>query len=122
MSQPLVIAFIDVDHLKLVNDAEGHAAGDGLLRAVVNALRANLRPQDLIVRYGGDEFICAVTGVDLIETARRFALVNDMLAQTLPYGSVSIGHAQLLDGDSLEDLIARADASMYQSRRSARET
>lgn len=54
----LVVAFIDVDHLKQVNDADGHAAGNALLVAVATALRGELRSYDLILRYGGDEFVC----------------------------------------------------------------
>ena len=54
----LVIAFLDVDGLKNVNDNHGHLAGDALLRLVGETLRANVRPYDVLVRYGGDEF-CA---------------------------------------------------------------
>lgn len=50
--QPLVVVFVDVDHLKTFNDSGGHAAGDRMLVAVATALRSNLRPYDLIIRYG----------------------------------------------------------------------
>jgi len=55
-----VVAFADVDRLKIVNDQEGHAAGDRVLQAVVSAIRTRLRSFDPIIRYGGDEFVCAV--------------------------------------------------------------
>ena len=67
-----VIAFVDVDGMKEVNDRHGHAAGDGVLQTVVWAMRANLRPYDPVIRYGGDEFVCGLGGVDLDEVARRF--------------------------------------------------
>jgi len=63
LAQPLVLAFVDVDHLKAVNDVHGHAAGDRLLVAVTVALRSELRSHDLLVRHGGDEFICAMLGM-----------------------------------------------------------
>ena len=56
----LVVAYVDVNGLKAVNDTRGHAAGDALLARVVAALRSNLRPYELVVRVGGDEFICAL--------------------------------------------------------------
>jgi diguanylate cyclase (GGDEF)-like protein len=58
--QPLVLAFVDVDHLKEINDVHGHAAGDQVLQAVAETLRTTLRGYDLIFRYGGDEFVCAL--------------------------------------------------------------
>ena len=56
----LTIAFVDVDRLKELNDTAGHPAGDRLLHLVVVTLRANMRSYDVIVRYGGDEFLCAM--------------------------------------------------------------
>lgn len=57
---PLTVAFVDVDGLKEANDRKGHAAGDRLLRGVAQALKDGLRGQDLVLRYGGDEFICVL--------------------------------------------------------------
>src|SRR5438552_15052647 len=57
----LVLAFVDVDGLKAVNDSQGHLAGDALLRLLGETLRANVRPYDVIVRYGGDELLCAMS-------------------------------------------------------------
>lgn len=59
--EPFVLAFIDINSLKAVNDRDGHAAGDALLRTVALAIQANLRSYDPIVRVGGDEFICGFT-------------------------------------------------------------
>src|SRR5439155_19047998 len=56
----LMLAFIDVNGLKQVNDSEGHLAGDTLLQLVGQTLRKNVRPYDVVVRYGGDELICAM--------------------------------------------------------------
>ena len=82
----LVLAFVDVDRLKAANDTEGHAAGDQLLRDVVAALKGGLRSYDLVIRYGGDEFLCALPDTD-VETARgRFDEVRKTLAARSPRG------------------------------------
>jgi diguanylate cyclase (GGDEF)-like protein len=120
--QPLVLAFVDVDHLKIINDSRGHAAGDRMLIAAVNALRANLRTYDLITRYGGDEFLCTISGLNVAAATKRFALVNPTLSHEPEHGSVTIGLAALRPGDSPEDLIARADAALYRKRRRQRTT
>ena len=114
--QPLVLAFIDVDHLKEVNDSRGHAAGDRTLREVAHTLRASLRPYDVILRYGGDEFVCALAGIDLPAASKRLALVNAALAQAPEHSSVAIGLAELRPGDSVEALVARADTALLTER------
>lgn len=88
---PLVVAFIDVDGMKAVNDERGHAAGDALLRRVSHALKAKLRPYDVIIRFGGDEFVCGLTGLDLTGAAARMELVHAALTESPDMGSVTVG-------------------------------
>jgi diguanylate cyclase (GGDEF)-like protein len=76
--ETLVVAFVDVDHLKQVNDEHGHLARDNLLRAVGTALREGLRSYDVVVRYGGDEFVCGLPDVGLTEAERRFIDVANL--------------------------------------------
>lgn len=109
----LVLAFVDVDALREVNNRNGHQAGDELLRSVVVAIRSKMRSYEPIVRYGGDEFVCAVGDVDLKHVQERFAVVQESLAEA----SVSVGLAELRPDDTLEDLIARADAALLEARR-----
>lgn len=113
--QPFVLAFIDVDGLKATNDSLGHVAGDQLLRQVVDTIRGHVRSYDLIVRYGGDEFLCGLPDIDLAEAAERFTFVNADLA-AIRQASVTAGIAQLDAHDGLEDLIQRADEALYRER------
>jgi diguanylate cyclase (GGDEF)-like protein len=113
-SQPLTLAFIDVDNLKGTNDSLGHAAGDRLLREAADAIRGRLRSYDLIVRFGGDEFVCGLADMTVQRATRRFELVNADLAAG--GASVTFGLAELGDDDDLAELIARADEAMYRKR------
>jgi diguanylate cyclase (GGDEF)-like protein len=113
--RPVALAFVDADHLKGTNDSLGHAAGDQRLRDTAASIRAHLRPYDLIVRFGGDEFLCALLDATKADAAERFALVTASLAAT-HQTSVTVGIAELEEGDSLEDLIGRADNAMYRER------
>lgn len=110
---PFILAFIDVDGLKATNDSLGHAAGDELLLRVVNAIRDQLRSYDLIVRFGGDEFVCAVLDLDLETTRKRLARAHAALTDEV---SFTMGLAEMRADDSLSDLIARADEELYEKR------
>lgn len=112
----LAVIFLDVDGLKKVNDTEGHSAGDRLLRDTVATLRERLRSYDLIVRYGGDEFLCVLTDSTTADAARTAAaLCQHVKART--GGSVSAGVAVFEPGESVESLVGRADAALYDARR-----
>ena len=110
-----VLAFVDVNNLKVRNDLHGHIAGDHLLRKIADTLRANVRSYDLVVRYGGDEFICGFPALDVNDAAERFAHINEDLASS-DEASVAFGLAELERGDSLTELITRADTLMYANR------
>ncbi len=115
-SDGLVAAYIDVDGLKIVNDERGHAAGDALLREVADGFRRHMRPYDLFVRLGGDEFLCALPGVSEAEARRRFEGLAGELEE-YDGSSVTVGYSELRDGDSANDLVRRADAAMLARRR-----
>ena len=116
--EDLVVAFVDVDGLKAVNDNDGHLAGDSLLVAVADSLRACLRSYDLIMRFGGDEFVCVLPNTDVEHVRRRFADVSNALAAGPTRGSITVGFTELGEDDSAEDLIRRADTDLLAHRRS----
>ncbi|HEX5824432.1 MAG TPA: GGDEF domain-containing protein [Candidatus Limnocylindrales bacterium] len=106
-----VLAFVDVDNLKEVNDRDGHAAGDRVLQTVVTAIRTRLRSFDPIMRYGGDEFVCGLSGTDLREARRRFDSIGVAIQADANVG-ISVGLAALATGDTPERLAQRADTAM----------
>jgi len=114
----LVVAFVDVDGLKAVNDSRGHLAGDALLRLLGETLRANVRSYDVIVRYGGDELLCAMPNVNVGEARARFERIAAVLAAADPDHSVTFGLAEAGPAESLQELISRADADLLEARRS----
>ena len=116
----LVVAFVDVDGLKRVNDGDGHAAGDRLLQTVSRTLRRRLRSYDLVIRYGGDEFLCTMTGAGLDEARAKLALVAAELRAMPGSPAVSVGLAELDadpdQHDSVATLVGRADTALYRGR------
>lgn len=113
--QPFVLAFIDIDGLKAVNDSQGHGAGDQVLRLVVASLRKSLREYDLILRYGGDEFICGMTDLSVEDVEARLVATKRDLADAGM--SFTFGLAAFDGAESLQVLIDRADLAMYEHRR-----
>ena len=115
MGRSMVLAFIDLDGLKATNDSLGHVAGDDRLRRTAESIRAQLRSYDLIVRFGGDEFVCALLDVSLPEVTKRFRDVRTTMLEN-DLGSITVGLTELQIDDSLEDLIVRADKALYEER------
>jgi diguanylate cyclase (GGDEF)-like protein len=114
---PLVIAYVDIVGLKAVNDTHGHAAGDALLQRAVNAIRGYLRSYDLIVRIGGDEFLCVIPGATMDSVCQRFGQIQTALAADPDQCEIRVGFAALAEEDSAAELIKRADAELPASAR-----
>lgn len=112
----LVLAFVDVDGLKMVNDRDGHAAGDALLIGATASIQAELRSYDPVVRFGGDEFVCAIGGTDLESASERFEAIGRRFAETGRDRSITVGLAALRPEDSIEDLLERGDEDLLASR------
>jgi diguanylate cyclase (GGDEF)-like protein len=115
----LVLAFVDVDGLKEVNDTEGHAAGDALLRLVGETVRANVRGYDVLVRYGGDELLCAMPNTTAVDARERFEKIAASLESVGTGHSITYGLAEGESAESLQELIDRADDALLEARRSS---
>jgi diguanylate cyclase (GGDEF)-like protein len=112
--------FIDVDGLKRINDTEGHAAGDSLLADVVAAIRERLRAYDLVIRWGGDEFVCVLPDASRGEAERTLADIEQHVRDRTSGRSVSSGLASLESGDTAASLVDRADQALYARRQVTR--
>ena len=112
----LTLAFLDVDGLKAVNDTRGHARGDLMLIALADVLRAKMREDDVVFRYGGDEFVCAMPFTD-VGVAGGLLLEAWHALHGLGWCPFSAGFAELRPDDDTSTLIARADECLYAGRR-----
>ncbi|NYI41292.1 GGDEF domain-containing protein [Demequina lutea] len=120
---PLTAVMIDVDRFKQVNDTFGHAVGDRVLVAVAKALREGVRAGDVLVRFGGEEFLALLPGAHAADVAARAERWRSTLAELRvaseqgPVGvTVSIGVAEASRGDNPDDLLSRADKAMYEAK------
>jgi len=106
----LAIAYVDVVGLKQVNDNHGHTAGDDLLKCVVGVLRSEMRSYDAIVRVGGDEFVCVMSGAGTASARLRFDAIQ---ARSVDAGcGIRYGIAELRTEDDVATLIDRADHAL----------
>lgn len=123
----LSLLFVDIDHFKRINDLHGHACGDHCLRQVAAALRSMLRAQDVLGRYGGEEFIALLPGTD-VATARGMAERLRIAVEDCQVDwqgahlrlSVSIGVATCLPQETAPALLDRADRALYAAKREGR--
>jgi len=116
----VAVVFIDVDGLKRINDTEGHAAGDALLADVVAAIRERLRAYDLVIRWGGDEFVCVLPDATREEAERTLSDIEQHVRDRTSGRSVSTGLAALEEADTASTLVGRADQALYAGREAVR--
>lgn len=122
-SAPLSLLMLDLDHLKRINDARGHGAGDEALRRFAAVCREHLRADDALGRLGGDEFAMCLPGLGAdAASARGMALLAALAAAStddLPLAA-SIGVAQMRPGENYASLVQRADEALMQAKREGR--
>jgi diguanylate cyclase (GGDEF)-like protein len=128
--QPLSVAMVDVDHFKDINDRYGHDAGDEVLAEIARRLRSAIRGGDVLIRYGGEEFVVLLPRAD---AGKAWEVGERMRARvavkTIEVGGIdhmiriSVGIAQMRGGktgESPNELVRRADAAMYQAKKAGR--
>ena len=128
LSKLLSIVMIDIDRFKEINDAHGHAAGDDVIHQLSRKIREVVRDYDIVCRYGGEEFLVATPEADgkiAQKVAERLRCAVEEMTITVGGGSairftISAGVAQWKAGESVEQLIARADAALYEAKAAGR--
>lgn len=119
---PAGVALMDVDDFKICNDTYGHYAGDMALKTVANAIQSCIRKSDLLIRYGGDEFLLVLSGIpsDILQAKLEQIRAAAQMASVPGYShfriSLSIGGAIQSLADPMENIVRRADRLMYQAK------
>jgi diguanylate cyclase (GGDEF)-like protein len=120
----LGIIVIDVDNFKAINDVNGHVMGDKVLVTIASTLKKTIRPSDIIARWGGDEFILLISGIDKSKLHSFLTRLSDeienlnYLKEIRGHVSASIGIAIYpSDAETLDNLIAKADRNMYENKK-----
>jgi diguanylate cyclase (GGDEF)-like protein len=128
-AEPFSVAFVDIDHFKSVNDDHGHSVGDLVLKIIAQEIAATIRSDDVIGRYGGEEFVALLPKTPAAGAARFCERLREAVESTqVPVGTgavrvtVSIGHATLdpLRHFAAETLVQEADAAMYEAKHRGR--
>jgi len=122
---PYALVLLDIDHFKKINDEHGHGVGDDVLTDLVVLLRQNTRKSDQLFRYGGEEFVLLLPGVDGIGLRAVMNNLQQVLRKYMkhPGGSVtaSFGVALLGHGESVDSWLARADTALYEAKETGRD-
>jgi two-component system cell cycle response regulator len=124
-SIPFSLVVIDLDHFKQVNDNYGHTTGDNVLAEMAGALRRHCRKEDIVARFGGEEFIVLLSHCDLQQAADKAEDIRLALETLQPLGltvTASLGVSAMPEGSLFEfrDLFAAADEAVYQAKHEGR--
>lgn len=122
-----LVLMVDIDHFKRINDTHGHPVGDAAIRTVAHTLTRLCRGQDIVCRFGGEEFVIfiydvdAETGLGMAEILRECVAGTKVILKDLSFHvTVSIGGAMKADGDDIDMVIGAADEALYVAKESGR--
>jgi diguanylate cyclase (GGDEF)-like protein len=125
--RPLTLVLFDIDHFKAVNDRYGHLAGDHVLKGIAAIVATQVRRDEILARFGGEEFAVVLPETALDHAAAFCERIRaEVEAATFQYdgeplrATISVGAAPLAAGDTMESLIARADAHLYKAKEEGR--
>lgn len=121
--QPLSLLMLDIDHFKKINDIYGHPTGDSILKQVAKCMSSLSRKDDVIARWGGEEFIILLDGCNSAEAFIKAQGIREAIEQLKPEGlnvTVSIGVGEFDKEDDLSPMLSRADIAMYQAKEQGR--
>ncbi|NRD73380.1 diguanylate cyclase [Shewanella sp. VB17] len=119
----LSLMMIDIDHFKQVNDNFGHQSGDMVLKAVAQVLFDHNRKEDVVARFGGEEFVILLDNCSLLDTKDKAEQLRVSIEQLIPQNisvTASFGIAELKKGEEFEQLLARADEALYSAKEQGR--
>ena len=114
----------DIDHFKRINDVHGHATGDLVIKAVAGLLAGQARTTDLVARWGGEEFLAILPGGRsgaLLFCARVLAAVRALQMDGVGRVTISAGVSESTEAQGASDLVARADARLYEAKSGGRD-
>jgi len=123
---PIIVAMMDIDHFKMINDRYGHSAGDIALKRVASIMTETIRSTDIVARYGGEEFVIVMADISLDDAEKMMNRLRESISQAqFTYkhinfsASISIGLNDEL-GTDFPEMIDRADKALYQAKKSGR--
>jgi diguanylate cyclase (GGDEF)-like protein len=124
---PFGVLFMDIDHFKRINDTHGHDFGDRVLRFTADTMVKNARPFDVLARWGGEEFLGLVRNINVRQLEDLGERLRRLVAQSyipLPGGelhaTISLGATIISEDDTIDSIIKRADALLYESKKAGR--
>ncbi|WP_339766649.1 GGDEF domain-containing protein [uncultured Paraglaciecola sp.] len=121
--EPLSVMIVDIDYFKNINDQYGHFEGDRVLSALAKQLKHLMREEDIVARWGGEEFVVVCANASLATAMSLAQRIRESIAKQIISGhslTISVGVAQLTHPDTAESVLDRADAALYRAKRDGR--